>query len=515
MKTTIIFTFFCLIFYSCTNVSEISTYYDLQENLNKNIQIVGTDTSIYYVNNFTFSDSTISINAVKVKNNVKCNFEGELMFQNISYIQTYETSTWSTLAYAGINVFLISNALGSFSTAIKLEPNLHFSYGEGSCPYIYSWNGSDFKLEGEAFGISLGKSLETETNIILSDIKPEEDKIKIKIANERPETHFINNIKVSAVEINENEKLFSDNHQNLQTAKNLKSISNAEDLNKRNISGLIKFADNIYWNSDLSSANPKNNFEDIIYLSLNNLQKTDSVSLIITAINSEISNICFGYLQKILGDEFVNFTKAIEIDPELTSTMKDILLKSALKVDIWDGSNWKYVDLIYPEANYVKFEKLIRIPNLPDIYNKMKIRLRCLSDVWKIDAIQFDDSRKTDLKLFSPEFISYKTNTQFKFEQISNKDSNYAKLLPGQNIELQFSEIRPAKGKKIMYNTIVGGYLYEWIIEDNSISSSNKFFNLNTPKIILAKQLLKNIEFILPTVYKDWEEHKIKLAQNR
>lgn len=153
----------------------------MQENLNKNIQIVGTDTSIYYVNNFTFSDSTISINAVKVKNNVKCNFEGELMFQNISYIQTYETSTWSTLAYAGINVFLISNALGSFSTAIKLEPNLHFSYGEGSCPYIYSWNGSDFKLEGEAFGISLGKSLETETNIILSDIKPEENKIKLKL----------------------------------------------------------------------------------------------------------------------------------------------------------------------------------------------------------------------------------------------------------------------------------------------------------------------------------------------
>ncbi|MFZ1290349.1 MAG: hypothetical protein WAR79_09670 [Melioribacteraceae bacterium] len=512
MNASIKITILCIFFYKCTFVSEISTYKDLKNNLENNIQIVSNDTSVYYVNNFSYSDSSITIKAIKSKKENKENFEGELFFKDIAYIQTYESNTWTTLAFAGLNIFLVSNGVQFFSSATDLIPYLHFSYGGGSCPFIYSWNRNNYKLEGEVFGISLGKSLETETNIILDDLVPEENKINIQISNERPETHFINSVKVSAIEINEDETIFTDNHQNVQTVKELKSVSKIEDRNNNNITNLIKNADDIYWQSDLTSATSENNFEDILYCSINNLWETDSVSLIITAINTEISNICFGYLQKVLGEEFVNFTKAIETDPDLTSAMKNILVKSALKVDVWNGRDWNYIDLIYPEANYIKFKKLIRLPIFNKNYHEIKIRLRCLSDVWEIDAIQYDDSPISNYNLLNTKLISYNSNTINNVESILKKDEKYAKLLPEQNIQLQYSEIKSKPGKKIMYNANISGYLYEWIIEDNSLAGNCIAVNISSPKMILAKQLLNNIEIVLPIIYKEWENYKTKFA---
>ncbi len=65
----------------------------------------------------------------------------------------------------------------------------------------------------------------------------------------------------------------------------------------------------------------------------------------------------------MLGDEFVNFTKALETDQEIIDLMKEALQRSSLKIDVWNGQEWKFIDLIYPEANRVKFRKLVRIPN--------------------------------------------------------------------------------------------------------------------------------------------------------
>ena len=75
--------------------------------------------------------------------------------------------------------------------------------GGGSCPYIYSWDGNDYKLEGEAFGTALGRALETQTSIVLKDLKSSDNRLKLKLTNERPETHFFNDIKLVAIETDE------------------------------------------------------------------------------------------------------------------------------------------------------------------------------------------------------------------------------------------------------------------------------------------------------------------------
>ena len=523
MKTTtnILLTAFIFTLNSCYSVKEISTFNDLAETMEDgDIQIVSRDTTVYFVDNFTYSDSLINIKGIKRKSDLQIEFNGNLYFKDIAYIQTASTNSIASLAFLGINVFLISNGVSILSdpSGINAVVKIVYPYSGGggtSCPYIYSWDGNNYKLEGEAFGTALGKALETETSIVLRDIEPSNNRLKIKLTNERPETHFFNNIQLVAVETDKDETVYADNRNFLCAVKNHKKILKAFDQNKTEITDLFIDDDDHYWKSDLSSATPGLNFEDQVIVELKDIEQVDSLSIIVSAIGSEIYSVVFSYLQKLLGDEFANFTRAAETDPEIIDILKKTLTRSSLKIDIWDGTNWKYADLIYPEANQVEFKKLVRLPVIKNNNEVMKIRLRCLSDVWEIDALSFDDSPINKLIMHQPKLLYYRSDAQNHLHYISKKDDLYTKLLPGQAINLEYGVVNIPSNRKITYVLTAGGYLYEWIIDNSLIPGDGiKNLDISTPKIKLVKEMLKNIDSILPIIYSNWGDIKNKLVVN-
>jgi hypothetical protein len=518
MKITIIILSIALIITlnSCYSVKEISTFKNLADaRARGEIQIVTIDTTVYYVDNFTYSDSSINIKGIKKKSDLQSDYNGNLEFKDIVYIQSVNSNTLQNLAFLGINVFLIANGVSMLSDPAEVEAIVKFPSGGGSCPYIYSWNGNNYNLEGESFGTAFGKALETETSIIMRNLTPSDNKIKVKLSNERPETHFFNNIQLVAVQTNKDETVYADNRNSLCSVKKHKKIFKAMDRNKTEVTDLLMNDDNTYWKSDLSSAVPSLNFEDQLIIELNDIDQEDSLSLVVSAINSEISSVVFSYLQKLLGDEFINFTRAAETDPEIIEILNKTLYRSSLKIDVWTGTAWEYADFVYPEANKVEFNKLVRLPVIKNDNDVMKIRLRCLSDVWKIDALHFDDSPINKLIMHQPKLLYYRSDVQNDLNYITKKDDLYTKLLPGQSIELEYEVVQAPSDKKITYAITSGGYLYEWII-DNSLINSDGIKNLNvfTPKIKLVKEMLKNIDSILPIIYSDWRDIKNKLVVN-
>lgn len=500
---------------SCSFNSEIRTFTELRDaSFDGQLQIVALDSTVYYVENFTYSDSSIKILGRKKKFNHEIEYEGELQFGDLSYIQTSENYFIPSAVFLGLNLFIIGNAASFLTEPTEIRPMIEITHpsggGSGSCPYVYSFNGESYILEGEAFGAALGKALETQTGIILRNLKSEGDKLKIKISNERPETHYFNNISFVAIETDLEEQLYSNNKNSFSTVNSKTKIYRAYDNLNNEISNLLLEDDNNYWTSDLLSATTKADFEDQIFVDLNNINSTDSISFIISSINTEISNVVFAYLQTILGDEYVNFLLAAEKDEELIKILKEVLSRSALKIDVWDGQKWNYVDLIYPEANHVKFQKLVRLPVIKSQNNLMKLRLRSMCDVWKIDEISYGISKNTKFSVHKPELIIFSSEVSNNFDLIKEQDSEYLRLLPGQSIELEYKP-KSSNEKKITYAITIGGYLYEWIIDKRVFADKNQIdLEVNSPKVILVKELLKNMDAILPLIYEKWKIIKKK-----
>lgn len=504
---------------SCVFNSEISTYNELAENKSEgNIQIVTVDSTVYFTDAYSYNDSSINIFGKMKKNNTDSIYKGDLLFKNISYIQTKETFFWPSLAFVGMNIFIVGNGVSMLSSNTGIDPIIKIVYpsgGGGSCPYVYSWNGEAYNLEGEAFGIALGKALETQSSIVFRRLKAGNNRLKIKITNERPETHFFNKIEFAGYETDKNTLVYTDNNNKFFAVKELKQINNAIDRNNKNIISLLAKADNNYWKSDLSSASPKYNFEDQLFVKIKSQAVCDSLSLILTTINTDLSNSCFSYLQTLLGGEFVNFTKAVETDPELVELMKEVLFRSALKIDVWNGNEWQFVNFIYPEANSVKFSKLIRLPALTNERSELSIRLRSLCDVWEIDAINYDDTLPKNINKHLPKLLSCSINQNNDFMPLEKKDDNYIKLLPGQSIDLEYEEVKIKGENKLSYAITIDGYLYEWVINEGTGSLIDlTSLETKTHKIELAKNAIKNIDLLLPGIYKEWKKTKNRYVIN-
>ncbi len=507
-----------LLILSCTSVKEITTYSDLIEVSDSgDIQLITTDSTVYYFNKFSYSDSSITGEGEKVKNDLSEKFNGELAFNDISYIQTHKFDWFKTIVFAGATsaVLIAGFPVITGNGGLTVTPKIVYpsgSGGYGSCPFIYSWDGNHFILEGEAFGVGLGKKLEYETCTVLSQLNSSHSKLKVRITNERPESHFFNKIKLVAVENDNSSTVYADNHNNLWAIKNPEKLLSAYYRGK-NITGLLTEDDNNYWQSDLSSANNNSGFEDKLILNFIKKRNSGSVSLIISAINTEISSLVFSKIQELMGNDYIDFLKAAENDSDIINIFKETLINSSLKVDLWNGKEWKYVDMILPEANQVKFKKLVRVPVNSLKQDTIKIRLRCMTDVWKLDAVTLDESPAAQLSTKEVKILSANQEGKNIFEQIKSIDKSYAVLLPGEKIDMEFDEPRNVKHKNISYALLAEGYLYEWLITQNQLSDNNtNSVYSTTPKLEVVKTLLKNREFLLPTLYSEWKTIREKYA---
>ena len=521
MKTfnKILFLFVSLLLLKCSSVKEVTTYNDLITTSEKgDIQLVTTDTSVYYLDkNFSFTDSSITGTGIKEKNNLTEDFKGELLFRNVSHIQTQKIDFWKSLLFVGATsaILIAGVPVITEGSGLTVTPEIVYPSGggEGSCPYIYSWDGNKFVLEGEAFGVGLGKKLEYETCTVVPHLKNQNGKLRVRLTNERPESHFFNRVKLVAVETDVNSKVYTDNHNSLWAVKNPEKLLSA--LNhSENISALLEKDDNVYWQSDLSSANAKSGYEDRLYVNFLKEEKADTASLIISAINTEVSSVVFKKLQELLGNNYSDFMKAAENDPEITNILKETLVRSSLKIDVWDGKEWTYVDMIYPEANHVKFKKLLRLPLNPAAGDTIKLRLRCLTDVWKLDAVMIDESYSQKLKPVDVKIISAKSGGKDVYSSIKNIDDNYTVILPGEKIDLEFESPENTGGGRISYALLADGYLYEWLITGKgfSVNGNNNFYH-SSPKMELVKELFKNMDMFLPVIYDEWRTVREKTIE--
>ena len=214
---------------TCQSVNEITYYKDLSEASREGaIQVVTTDTSVYYIDKLTFNDTSITGTGTRAKNLLKTDFDGQLLFKDISYIQSKDHDLLKTLAFLGVTTFIIVKGTQIITSESELEAAIEIVYPQGSsvgsCPFIYSWNGEKYLLEGEAFGIALGKALEYETCTMLPALISEKGKLKIKFTNERPETHFFNKVKLIACETDFDSKVYTDNNNFLWPVKKLADV---------------------------------------------------------------------------------------------------------------------------------------------------------------------------------------------------------------------------------------------------------------------------------------------------
>ena len=141
------------------------------------------------------------------------------------FIWNYSSNQWESVGYHTNNYDTIieKSYYHGFSNYINETGYLQLlaiTYSEGaSCPFYYSYNGSDYVLDGEGLLFSILPWWERDSIVALENLKPCDGKYKIKITEELDETSYLDKISLMVVEHSDDVKVYPDFYNNLHTIK--------------------------------------------------------------------------------------------------------------------------------------------------------------------------------------------------------------------------------------------------------------------------------------------------------
>jgi hypothetical protein len=236
----------------------------------------------------------------------------------------------------------------------------------------------------------------------------------------------------------------------------------------------------------------------------------------------------FGYCSRIAGDQSIELTHAIDTDPELVADLNAYLDDASLKVSVWSGRAWEAQGAFRPEANAVTFTRGLRIRVPGGAGDTVRVRLRSMADVWRIDAISADWTPAAPLPMRPVDLLSAigPGGTDMR-PLLRSDDDRYAILLPPDRVEMTFAgagaepgarTLMPGKtapNSRTVYVVAGRGYLHEWIPaqagdgesgigRSDEAAASLAAMVPEDQRIDFLKELLKHREIVLQTVYQEW-----------
>ena len=509
MKNLYLFFTIVLLFSGCAAREEITNYSQITTDKPDQLYIFLKDSSLITLSKFTLIQDTI-INGfgTREKNGISV-FNGDINMSDIHYIAGESSGFFRGLATVALCGTVAGILLSQKDVNKGVSYDLKFptgNYNPSSCPFLYSSNGKGgYVLEGEAFGTGLGYGMETSTAIVLKNSDNNSSEMKVRFTNERPETHYFNYIETDAIEHDVNSEIIVDNNENYIPVYSktgpLEAVANGKD-----ILSYINWEDKKLWVENIA---PASGSLDTIYLAFDNIQKSNEATMIVNSINTYFGTYTYNYMNKILGDKYLEFMNCVESDPGVIQDLRGYLKESSLNIEVYNGRKWEYEGCIKPEANFTSFTKGIRVKIPEGAGSKLLLRLTALKDVWKIDNLSCDFTKFNSAPIHIQKIITAaKNNSENVLSKLNYDDNNYCVLLPNDKIDISFSPLQVQKGKKITYGVKAKGYLQPWNT-GGEIQLNNQIVKIEEDKKIeFVKNLLKNRDYFLPVIYSEWEKDR-------
>jgi len=490
----------------CFATYELKTKADLQQREGQGpIRALTVDSILYTLETFSFTDSLLSGRGTQKQNGLTAQFQGSIPFSHIVFIEGLETSFWKTVWV----VPMVAGVIGGLLTVMTEHPQFTISRPSGSsCPYVYAFDGTQFKLEAEAFGTSISKALEAQTFSLLPSLVPVDGHPTVRISNERPETHLLNSVNLLVADARGASTVVLDIDNVLWPLPHAVPPAAARDHSGKDIlSDLVK-KDNRYWKSDLARAAPFSGFRDKLEVQFDIPQGTSEATLVVQAINTELITEVYRTVGAVLGDATLSFYQALERDPELQRIIREWIRECNLRIEVANDTNWKEVGMMLPEANVVPFSRAIRIGNLGGLQGPLRVRLSSLTEVWRIDAVSVDFSIVQPLPLHPLEMVSVSASDKMNWESaIKSSDSSYAVILPPNYLDITFDSAPTLGMQRPVYVFAAQGYLYEWLpTQTEPFSSVFSEATTGGDRVAMFKLLIERRDLFLPPIYAGWRK---------
>jgi hypothetical protein len=260
------------------------------------------------------------------------------------------------------------------------------TYGGGSCPYVYGYDGKGYILQGELFAGAIEPKLER-VDYLPMDIQPINGVYQIRISNELEEKEYINMAELLVCEHNTGVRLgFGPDGKAYQLA-NLVPVTSARLNDRRDVSMMVNKKDYMSCSFDDTLGQSSRNE---LTLTFPNQGKSKSGKLVLNLKNSY-------WMEYLLGEYTTSFGK--KYDESLVKLNNEPLEKTVqwtydqdipLSISVSTKEGWKEVIKLNTVGPVMNREIVIPVELDKSATDQVTVRLTTGFLFWEIDYAAFD-----------------------------------------------------------------------------------------------------------------------------
>jgi hypothetical protein len=334
----------------------------------------------------------------------------------INRIDIYDKDTQSTVG---------SYFLGTvgIAAAAFLVIGVIVALTKESCPFIYTWDGTNYQFAGEIYSGSIHQPLERNDYLKLPSY-PNQTSYTLKITNEVREIQHTNLLELLVVDHDDSTTVLADKNGIIHSLGQTLPPQRATSLNGADVTALVARKDSLFYQSNSNESELP--LKDGIILEFPVQGNASTAKLAIHAKNSIVLDYMIGQFHDLFGSAYDAYTKKQQHVPE--AKMRQWTLDQGIPLALYveRENKWEFVDY-YHIAGPMKFkDDVLPIQLRGNETNPLKLKLEFGNYLWEIDyaAIDYSPDPETSASTLTAQ-TAINENHENITSLISGDDSKY------------------------------------------------------------------------------------------
>jgi hypothetical protein len=261
-----------------------------------------------------------------------------------------------------------------------------------SCPFIYSWDGTQYVLDAEPYGGAISRGLERNDYARLESLRPEKDRYKLLVTNEVKETQMTNLMELWVVDHAPGLRVVPDLAGGLHLVSQPVPPASARDQRGHDLLAWLQATDRSIW-EPLAVADPDGGMRDEIVLTFPKPERATAARLV-TNVGTGIwgSHMIRAMLQ-LRGRDVGAWYARIDGGPHSRDSLVAWDLREELyhlRVDIRESVGWRTRAILPGGGPLVAEDRVIPLDLRGVEGDSVRLRIRPPRGFWALNSFALD-----------------------------------------------------------------------------------------------------------------------------
>ena len=270
-----------------------------------------------------------------------------------------------------------------------------------SCPFVYSWNGSEYVFDAEPYGGAITQGLEKDDFSELGSLQEQDGLYKLKLTNEVDETQFTNMMELWVVDHPAGSRVVPDIQGKLHTVEASSIPLSARDSEGRDLLPWLRATDRVVWEPP-SVPDSKGSLAGDIVMTFPKPTDAKRVKLIANAGTGLWGSYMIKKMVELHGRETGAFLKAIDDDKSARDALFAWELREelyALKIYVEEPTGWVVRGILPGTGPLISKDRIVALDVSHVVGDQLKIRIHPPAGFWALNSFNVDYSADRPIKM--------------------------------------------------------------------------------------------------------------------